>query len=46
MTTKLTHPVVTFSLPIGGENVTSQNIEVADAKGSRYHVQKNMKPFR
>ena len=32
MTTKLAHPVVTFSLPIGEKNVTSQNIEVADAK--------------
>ena len=37
MTTKLAHPdcIVTFSSPIGEKNVTtSQNIEVADAKGS------------
>ena len=35
MTTKLAHHLVTFSSPIGKKNVTtSQNIEVADAKGS------------
>ena len=34
MTTKLVHPVVTFSSPVGEKNVmTSQNIAVADAKG-------------
>ena len=35
MATKLTYRVFTFSVPKGEKNVTaSQNIEVADAKGS------------
>ena len=39
MTTKLAHPVVTFSSPIREKNVmTSQNIEVADAKGSHSRI--------
>ena len=41
MTTKLTLHVVTFLLPIGEKNVMkSQNIEVADAKGS--HPKNNL----
>ena len=35
MTTKLAHHVITFSLSKGEKNMmTSQSIEVADAKGS------------